>query len=225
MPETPDSSTSEPIARLRQRLDECLAAHDRPSAVAGALDAVRSGDIAVETLYVGVLVPLLVDTGSRWQTGAEQVWEEHYASGTVRTIVEGLYPAVTATAAKSPRLGKTAVLACPPGEHHDLGLRMLADRMQLAGWDVHFLGADTPVDDIAAAARTLGAQLVALTAATHYGIVLARSVVERLLAVLPGVRVAIGGPAVRCADDWPVEYLLTEEELGLNVTADPTCEG
>lgn len=217
--------TDDPVLTLRTGLDERLAARDRGGAVALALAAVRSGSVGVETLYVRVLVPLLVDTGARWQQGAVKVWEEHFATATVRTIVEALYAEVVATSGMRPRLGKTAVLACPPGEQHDLGLRMLADRMQLGGWDVYFLGADTPVEDIAAAAEGVGADLVALTAATHYNLVLTRSVLDQLVRRLPGVRIAVGGPGVRCAPDWPEEHLLSEESLGLSTTTDPVCEG
>ena len=40
----------------------------------------------------------------------------------------------------------TAVLACAPGEHHDLGLLMLAVALRADGWRVEYLGADTPVE-------------------------------------------------------------------------------
>lgn len=224
MPAHPNTAPAV-VERLRAFLSERLAALDRASAVAAALEAVETGEIDIESLYGEVLVPLLVDTGARWQRGTTQVWEEHFATSVVRTIVEALQPLVAAASADVPRIGKVAVLACPPGEQHDLGLRMLADRMQLAGWEAHFLGADTPVDQIAAAARAVHADLVALSAATHYNVVLAHTTVRQLAAALPGVRVAVGGPGVRCAKDWPEEFLLTEESLGLTGGHEPMCEG
>ena len=114
------------------------------------------------------------------------VWEEHFATAMVRTIVESLFLDVREKAAAGPRLGKVAVLACPPGEYHDLGLRMLTDRMQLHGWDAYFLGADTPVDEIVSAAQTFKADLVALSAATHYNRLLLREVVDGAQATAPG---------------------------------------
>ena len=39
------------------------------------------------------------------------------------------------------------MLACAPGEQHDIGLLMLAVMLRADGWRVEFLGADTPVDD------------------------------------------------------------------------------
>jgi len=208
-------------ARLRDVLDERLVARDREGGVRAALDAVRSAEIDPEKLYVDVLTPLLIDTGAAWQQGTTRVWEEHFATAMVRTIIEALYLDVRELAASTPRLGKVAVLACPPGEYHDLGLRMLADRMQLHGWDTHFLGADTPADEIVSAARALKADLVALSAATHYNRLLLREVVDTLKRELPGVRVGVGGPAFTLDRSWPADELLSESELGLGIV-DPS---
>ena len=51
----------------------------------------------------------------------------------------------------------SAVLACAPGEHHDIGLLMLAVMLRADGWRVEFLGADTPVDAAVAFAERIGA--------------------------------------------------------------------
>jgi methanogenic corrinoid protein MtbC1 len=219
------SSHYDLAGEIRARIDDALARRDRAAAVEVALYAVRERGLDVDTLYTRVLAPLLVATGSAWQEGSERVWEEHFASATVRTIVEALYPEVMKESSRRARLGKVVVLACPPGELHDLGLRMLTDRLQLAGWNAYFLGADTPVDEIAAAANALGADLVALTAATHYNRLLLRDVIDRLKAEAPGARIGIGGPAFASSEpDWPSDEILTECNLGLVSGDDPRCE-
>jgi methanogenic corrinoid protein MtbC1 len=151
------------------------------------------------------------------------VWEEHFASATVRTIVEALYLDVVKAAAQVPPRGQVAVLACPPDEQHDLGLRMLADRMMLVGWEVYFLGANTPRRDLIDAARTVGADLVVLTVATHFNRVELRTTIEALAKELPGVQVGVGGPAFGRVEDWPEEEILTEAMIGLRPGAG--CEG
>lgn len=205
------------VTRVRETIDGALASHDRPSAVAVAVEAVRSGALDVPTLYVRVLTPLLVDTGAAWQAGTTAVWEEHYASATVRTVVESLYLDVQRAAEAVPRNGKVALLACPREEVHELGLRMLADRLTLAGWQSHFLGADTPTEELVAAARALHADVIALSAATHYNRAMLCGVVDELAAALPGVRVGAGGPSfAHCTLDD--SRFLTEAELGLAPT-------
>lgn len=198
---------------LRTDLDRYLAATNRPGAVNAALDAVSDGRIGVIELYDEVMTPLLVDTGSAWQRGTTQIWEEHFASSTVRTIVEALYPHVVAAAATVPSNGRTVLLACPPQEHHDLGLRMLADRFALGGWTAVFLGTDTPIAEICMAASAVSASLVVLSASTHFNRLHLRRVVDELKAGVPGVRVAVGGPAFALDHDWPADELLSLDEI------------
>lgn len=204
-PDSPGSFSNPRSAAdaLRAELDHLLAAHDRAAAVTKALDAVASGALGPTDLYTLVLAPLLADTGSAWQRGATCVWEEHYASATVRTIIEALTPRVLALAAAMPVRDTIVLLACPTCEYHDLGLRMLFDRFLLAGYPAHFLGADTPVREICHAAEALGASVVVLSASTHFHRVSLRQVVEELARDLPpGTRIGVGGPAFARDAEW-----------------------
>lgn len=210
----PDSPAFE-FSDLRARLDSALAARDRAGAVQAALGAVNDGTIGVADLYTAVLVPLLVDMGAAWQAGSTRIWQEHFTAAIVRTIVEALYPEVTRQASTAPKRGERVLLANPPQEQHDLGLRMLADRFELAGYDVTYLGADTPTDEIVHAARTVGATLVVLSASTHFNRVQLRTFVARIREGLPGVRIGVGGPAFAMDRDWPVRELLDPVALGL----------
>ncbi len=200
---------------LRAGLESALAERDRATAVALALDAVRGGSISIASLYVNVLGPLLAGIGSAWMHGRERVWEEHFASHTVRTIVESLYLDVQQAASQVTPRNSSVLLACPPREQHELGLRMLADRFQLAGYDVTFLGADTPTAEIVDAARATGASLVALSVSTVFERVELRRFVDDLRTQLPGVRIVIGGPAFSRDQHWPAEDFLDTHELGL----------
>lgn len=203
---------------LRARLDAALVVRDRATAVNAAVDAVASGELGVVELYVCVLGPLLVDTGSAWQAGAVRVWQEHYASATVRTIVEALYPHVTRLAASLPRRDGRVLLANPPRELHDLGLRMLADRFELAGYSAALLGADVPLDEIAAAARATHATLVVLSVSTMYERLELREFVDELRAKLPGCEIRVGGAAFVHDHDWAASDLLDPAEFGLTDT-------
>lgn len=224
-PTAPTPPAPDTVSGLRDALDRALAARDRTAAISAALSAVDSGSIAVADLYTLVLGPLMADTGSAWQAGATRVWEEHYATATVRTIVEALAPHVAQAAAQVPRRGETALLACPPEEHHDLGLRMLLDRFLMGGYDAHFLGADTPVTEICNAAEQLDATLVVLSASTHYHRVKLRETVDALRRGLPAkTRIAVGGPAFVHEAESFADLLLDAAELGLPGHA-PHSEG
>ena len=150
---------------------------------------------------------ILADTGAAWQTGRAAIWEEHLASATVRTIVEIVYPGVLKAKAAVAPSGRTVLLACPPEEGHDLGLRMVADRFDMAGWTTYFLGPDTPVAEIADAARRLGVDAVVMSSSTHFHRLAVRHAVDALKKELPGMDIWVGGPAFGMARGGPDELL------------------
>ncbi|TDB37802.1 MAG: cobalamin B12-binding domain-containing protein [Actinobacteria bacterium] len=186
---------------LLLELDRLIRERDRAHAIAAAHAAVTGGSLTIPQLYALVLVPLMRLTGARWHAGEEEVWEEHFTTAVVRTIVESLYAEVAARAAEPS--GRTIVLAAPAEEYHDLGLRMLADRFQLAGYTVHFLGAALPLDEVVSAARELAADVVVLSASTHFHRLRLREYADSLRAALPGCEVWVGGPAFAHGhSDW-----------------------
>ena len=193
-----------------------LATHDKAAAVQTAVAAVTSGAISIPVLYREVLTRILADTGAAWQTGRTAIWEEHLASATVRTIVEIVYPGVLKAKAAVEPSGRSVLLACPPDEGHDLGLRMVSDRFDMAGWTTYFLGPDTPVEEIADAARRLAVDAVVMSSSTHFHRVAVRHAVDALKRELPGVDIWVGGPAfVGAATGWlPQEVADLDELLG-----------
>ena len=211
-----DSDSRPTLAEdLRERVETAILNGNRHEAVRAALSAVREGNMPIPELYVDVLSPLLTSIGSAWAHGTERVWQEHFASHAVRTIVESLYLDVQSEADGVPKRDVRVLLACPPKEQHELGLRMLADRFELGGYDVTFLGADTPLVEIVAAARTTGAVLVALSVSTVFERVELRHFIDTLREQLPGARIVIGGPAFSHDRHWPAEDFLDTRELGL----------
>jgi MerR family transcriptional regulator, light-induced transcriptional regulator len=197
---------------LAGKIAERIAARDRGGAVAAVLDAVGNGAITVPVLYEHVLAPQLLQIGEHWQTGELPVWGEHYASGVLHTIVEALYPTVARLAADVPPTGKSVLLACPAGETHDLGLRMLSDRFELAGFKTVLLGADVPTPQIVAAAAALRPDLLVLSASTHFNRVELRDVVDEIRPELPGTDIRATGYAFRLArEGWADAELLDPE--------------
>ena len=220
MSEDEDIATAGPadpgVQGLYDAVAAALAAHDKATAVRTAVEAVTGGAVTIPALYRDVLTHILADTGAAWQTGKTAIWEEHLASSTVRTIVEILYPGVLKAKAAAPPSGRSVLLACPPQEGHDLGLRMVADRFDMAGWTTFFLGPDTPVGEIADAARRLGVDSVVMSSSTHFHRLAVRHSVDELKKQLPGVDIWVGGPAFAgAATGWlPQEIVDLDDLLG-----------
>jgi MerR family transcriptional regulator, light-induced transcriptional regulator len=191
-----------------------LAGHDKATAVRTAVEAVTSGAVTIPVLYRDVLSRILLDTGEAWHRGETSIWEEHMASSTVRSIVEIVYPGVLKAKAEAPPSGRTVLLACPPEESHDLGLRMVADRFDMAGWTTYYLGPDTPVAEIAAAARHLGADAVVMSSSTHFHRLAVRHAVDALKRELPETDIWVGGPAfIGAATGWLPEEIVDLDAL------------
>jgi len=116
-----------------------------------------------EEAFLDVLAPALGEVGERWACGEVSVAQEHLVSATVRAALETLLSDERAD------VHGTAVLACAPGERHEIGLLMLGVLMRSDGWQVAYLGADTPVVDAMALAESLDARAVCFSSASRDG--------------------------------------------------------
>jgi MerR family transcriptional regulator, light-induced transcriptional regulator len=130
----------------------------------------------MEDVYLHVFEPVLRETGRRWQVNRISVAEEHYITAATQLAMSQLSPHIFRT----PRIGRTVLATCVGGELHEVGLHMVADLFELAGWDSHYLGADAPSQAVAEFASVRGVDLVAVSATlpSH------RDEVTRMVAVL-----------------------------------------
>ena len=105
-------------------------------------------------------------------------------------------------AGNRPRLGlgrgPRAVLACAPGEQHDLGLIAFGLTLNRRGWRITYLGPDTPVDSLVDAAARLEPDLVVVTATTKRRLT---PLVDALTALSRQTRVAVAGSGATAGVD------------------------
>jgi methanogenic corrinoid protein MtbC1 len=152
--------------------------------------------LALSTLdesFVHVLTPALVEVGERWAAGAVSVAQEHLVSSTVRAALQKLLSDQRAD------VHGTAVLACAPGERHEIGLLMLAVTLRSDGWQVAYLGADTPFADALALAERLAASALCFSTASTK----TAKALDRELATTPPpatLAVVVGGRGTNTMD-------------------------
>ena len=144
-------------AALRQALD----AFDEPAAQA-VLDRLLA-DLSAPAVLRDVALPYLADLGERWQRGTASVAMEHFASNLIR----GRRFAGLARGWERGH-GPQALLACPPGELHDMALMVFGIVLHRNGWRIGYLGANTPIEELERAIDASHPGLVVL-AATHPG--------------------------------------------------------
>jgi methanogenic corrinoid protein MtbC1 len=171
------------------RFVDMLLAGDRAAVFAEARRAFDEGGPA--HLYESVIEPALRNVGELWERDEITVVDEHLASALSQAAIASLYPLYP-----WPAPGPKAIVACPPGERHDLGARMVADLLALDGWDAEFLGADTPGDALVHRAADVRATLVGLSVTLPPHVEAAREVVSAVRALPGAPRVVVGGRAV-----------------------------
>jgi DNA-binding transcriptional MerR regulator len=135
-----------------------LEAFDEPAAQA-ALDRLLA-DFTVESVLAEVVLPYFRLVGQRWADGQFSVASEHFASNVIRGRLAGL------ARGWGQGQGPRALLACPPDERHDLGLMAFGIVLHRSGWRVHYLGTDTPVEEMAQAARHIRPAMTVVAAVT-----------------------------------------------------------
>jgi MerR family transcriptional regulator, light-induced transcriptional regulator len=151
------TSTTPAVAAeaLRAELLDCLRRYDETGAhraIDRAVDA-----YSTEALLVELIMPVLGRTGKLWRDGEITVGQEHFVSNVLRGRVLAM------ARGWGGGVGPAALLACPDGEEHDLGLIAFGLLLRQRGWRITFLGADTPLATIIDVAATLAPRLVVLS--------------------------------------------------------------
>jgi methanogenic corrinoid protein MtbC1 len=138
-----------------------------------------------------------------WASGEASVGQEHFASNILRGRLLGL--ARGWDSGDGPR----ALLACAPGELHDLGLIAFGLALRRRGWRITFLGPDTPSDTLVEAVGRLEPALIVVSATARKRL---RPLVETLIRLDGRRRVAIAGAGASAAlaEEAQVELLDTD---------------
>jgi MerR family transcriptional regulator, light-induced transcriptional regulator len=120
-----------------------------------ALDRLFAG-YTVETVLRDAVIPYLHRLGDRWEAGEVSVAQEHFASNLLRGRLLGL------AQGWGQGQGPGAILACVPGEQHELGLLAFGVALRRRGWRITYLGSDSPIGAVADISRSLLPAVVVL---------------------------------------------------------------
>lgn len=120
-------------------LEASLLAGDRRAA-GEIFESCRAQGHGIVETEVYLLQPSLHAIGRKWQDNLVSVAQEHLATAIAQAVMARAMLGATIPASN----GAKVVLACVEGNHHCVGLQMVADGFLLAGWDVEYLGANVP---------------------------------------------------------------------------------
>jgi len=125
-----------------------------------SLESLVMSGTGLSEIYLDILEPLLVLTGELWAGGSISVAEEHIISHGAEGFMDRLrtrYP-------KAPPSDKLCICSTVPGESHSIGIRMLRDLLEQAGWRAFFLGDKVPTDQLISLVISTRPDLLAFSA-------------------------------------------------------------
>lgn len=180
------------LKALRDRYLEAQLAGDRREAVRLVLEEGLARGIAVSALQSGVIQEAQREIGRLWQQNRISIAQEHMATAISQVAVSRLFE----EARPDPAVGVRVLVACVEGEMHEFPARLVADFLELAGFEVLYLGANVPTDDLVKMLREELPGVLALSLTMSFNAPSLRSAVERVRAEWPDLPIVAGGHAL-----------------------------
>jgi len=124
-----------PYKDMAQEYLQFLLTTDRASASTLIMQAVKN-DVSIKDIYIHIFEPVLKEVGRLWQIHKITVAQEHYCTASTQLIMAQLYPFFFSSSNKH---GFSLVAACVNQELHEVGIRMVADILEMDGWMEYLL--------------------------------------------------------------------------------------
>lgn len=173
--------------RLLRELLEALEPFDRIM-----FEKRLNGAVAVvpfEEALHGILLPLQEQVGQLWHDGHVNIAIEHYVT---KQIQQKIFAAMNQLPVAE--FGAKVVVACPPGEEHDIAALAVAYRCRLRGCRVYYLGANVPILSLSKLCREVAPDLTILSITIALPDPLATDLIHALIQdVAPASKVLAGG--------------------------------
>lgn len=165
---------------------------DMPAAWQQVESSLDSG-FTTEQTYLQIFAASQIRIGELWHSGKLSIAEEHRASELTLSCMERLK-------AQTPQILKTgyrAIISAVEGEIHTIGAKVVSDFLHYEGWEVHFLGANMPTEDLIEFARKIKPELIGLSVNFRENIEAARKAIASLKELEPRPRILLGGAVTR----------------------------
>jgi methanogenic corrinoid protein MtbC1 len=141
------------------------------------------------------------EIGRLWLEDRITVAQEHMATAISQVVTSHVYQYAEAALPN----GKKVMVACVEGELHDFPARLVADALDLAGFDVRFLGANVPTPHLIGMLDEVAPDLLVLSVTMTFNLPALRKAVAGARERQPGLRLAVGGGACAWNDGLHAE--------------------
>ena len=182
--------TEQEVDALRADYLAAQLAGDRRRALQLITAHAQAGDDVRHRLRRDVVRAAQAEIGLMWQHNRISIAQEHMATAISHLALAEIFRQEHPAAP----IGHTVVVACVDGELHEFPARLVADELDLAGFDVRFLGASVPLKDLLAFIAAERPDLIVLSATMAFHADVVRQAVTALRQATGGaLPIAIGG--------------------------------
>ena len=156
------------------------------------VDAALAAGVLPTAIYMDLLLPSQVAIGERWHRGEVTVAQEHVATSITLALMGRLRTLLKSRV----KLGMRAAVTAMKGDWHVVGAHAVADFLVMDGWDVDFLGGDTPAEEAAQYIKERGTKLLCISVTVQPAIAEAKKLIHRTREEAPDVKIIVGGRAL-----------------------------
>jgi methanogenic corrinoid protein MtbC1 len=186
---------SGPLEEVMRMYTEAAIAGSRQAALSLVMEAWKQGHPVVD-LYTEVLQRAMYRIGRLWEENQISVAKEHMATAITQFVISHLYPLISLPQKARGKIVITGV----QGELHQVGANMVADVLEAGGWDVRFLGADTPSRGVLSAIEEHDAAILGISATMLFNLPNVMQLADLVRQKAgDGIRIMVGGSAFRSA--------------------------
>ncbi len=174
-------------------------------------------------IFARVLTPAMYRIGERWERAEITAADEHLATAITNRIMGSVYGAL---ALEMPTSKERVLIAAVEGDQHVMGLRMIADVLDGAGYETLYMGADTPLYRLIASVARFEPSVVALGATAPWSAAQLVDTVRAVRDVAPSLPIVLGGAQAEraaAAGGDALTYLAQDAETVVAVVASALC--
>lgn len=165
---------------LYEKINSLLDQQNKKDSVDLIIKKLENKEINILELYTEILTPAMTQWFCDSKNENVCIWKEHIRSSIVRTIIECCYPYVQKEKEEiyKKKNNKTVAVVCPQEEFHELGARMVADFFDLLGYNVTYVGANTPKTGFSNIINEINYDYIALSISDPYNLVQTEKIIN-----------------------------------------------
>ena len=196
--QTPPPSES-PLKLDQEAFLQALLAGNRQAAKSVAFEALARKYQLID-IYIEVFQKSLYQIGNLWEKNHISVAQEHMATAITQYVIVNIFDHVNPVLINR---GKGIVTGVE-GEFHQVGAHMVADTLEMQGWDIRFLGVNVPHKSILQIIEEFHPDLVGISATMLSNVPMVRDLIVKIRSQsgsgsMP--RILVGGGAFRTLPD------------------------